>query len=106
MRQAGYFFGAIGKGLLSAVFSILKLVFAAFRGCFRKMPLVTSILTSAIVGFFVGSFIGASMGVAFGGGAVNGAVVFGPIGAVIGFLFGPWIVGAYRALKRKNEEKA
>jgi hypothetical protein len=36
---------------------------------------------------------------------VNGAIVFGPIGAVIGFLFGPWMASAYQALKGRNEEK-
>lgn len=103
MKKIAHFIGMIGKGLWGLGFSILKLCFSLFRGSFRKMPILTSILIFALLGFFVGSFVGASMGVAFSGDAVNGAVVFGPIGAVIGFLFGPWMAGAFRAFRRNKE---
>ncbi len=42
-------------------------------------------------GFGIGAFWGASVGVASGGDAVSGTLVFGPIGAVIGFL-AAWII--------------
>ena len=45
-------------------------------------------IMGAIIGFSIGVTLGLSMGVAAGGGAVNGAIVFGPIGAVIGYLLG------------------
>ena len=40
-----------------------------------------------LAGLGIGSLIGISTGVAAGGDAINGAFVFGPIGAIIGWLF-------------------
>jgi hypothetical protein len=48
---------------------------------------VRSVKPFVLAGLAIGSVIGLSTGVAAGGNAVNGVFVFGPIGAVVGWLF-------------------
>lgn len=45
------------------------------------------ILSTAILGG-LGFFKGVHMGIASGGGATNGGIIFGGLGAIIGFLIG------------------
>jgi hypothetical protein len=52
-----------------------------------KQDRVKTVTSYVLAGLIIGAFLGFSTGVALGGFALNGALVFGPLGAFIGWVF-------------------
>ncbi len=60
---------------------------------------------AALIGFAIGAVFGLGTGIAMGGGASNGSMLFGVLGALIGWVFVVPLLDAFARWHRRRSEQ-